>query len=526
MERTPVSLRRLDAEQLLGQMIRVMAIAAFSVIMLLLTCYSHVNYLMKVGYATQNPVKLLLAVAAMLGVICYTVFHPHSWMADWFQPRIRAFTCVLFLVQIYILTNIFFITDWDPDVVYSIIKTLQQGEKLTGWYADYLPKYANNALFLLIEEAVLRLNSYAGIIPESYELMMMGILNCLIMSFTCYQTYQLLFAYTKSTRCAAMGYVASVILIGLSPWMVIGYTDTLGLLFPILILRLFSNENKGSKRQRILIWCAIVVTAAIGYFIKPQCLIVFIAICSVKVFRKLTKRHIFQIIALLLAFAAFSSCASSAIKILIEQNGIVLKSERKYGWQHFLMMGLNYERNGIYSQEDVNFSAAFSTAEERNEQNLAVAKERLISMKGNIFDHLAKKTLIAFNDGMFAWGKEGGFYQEIFEEPNLIVSPFLRSVFYTTGSRYYAWASFVHTVWIGVLFLALVGCVLDKHPSEQTNVMRLSLLGLMLFELLFEVRARYLFTYTPFFIILAVEGIYSAKCSFRRWLGRKLGISD
>ena len=61
------------------------------------------------------------------------------------------------------------------------------------------------------------------------------------------------------------------------------------------------------------------------------------------------------------------------------------------------------------------------------------------------------------------------------------------------------------------------------HASKNKYfcTIMLSILGLTIFELLFEARARYLFTYAPLYIILAVQGFsqwitigrYSKKCS-------------
>ena len=61
------------------------------------------------------------------------------------------------------------------------------------------------------------------------------------------------------------------------------------------------------------------------------------------------------------------------------------------------------------------------------------------------------------------------------------------------------------------------------HASKNKYfcTIMLSILGLTIFELLFEARARYLFTYAPLYIILAVLGFsqwitigrYSKKCS-------------
>ena len=59
-------------------------------------------------------------------------------------------------------------------------------------------------------------------------------------------------------------------------------------------------------------------------------------------------------------------------------------------------------------------------------------------------------------------------------------------------------------IWMGTLFFNIFS--FNKEKKEIIYIMQLSVLGLTLFELLFEARARYLFAYAPVYIILAVIG--------------------
>lgn len=508
-------------QHLVDQMIRWAAILIFSIVIILLLTYCHVGYVAKAGYATQNLPKFLIAALVMAGIVLYAIRHPQEKKMN-LHRKMRIVSCGLLLVQLYLLRNIFFLTDWDPKVVNDIVNMLLGGEGITGWYQSYVPTYPNNLMLVVLETFFLRLNELYGVFPGSYALMTMGILNCLIANFACYQTYRILYDYTHSARGAILGYAVCVALVGVSPWMVIPYTDTLGLLFPVLILRIYSKDVHDNKWHHCLKWGAIASLAAVGYFFKPQCIIVFISIYLIQQLRNISKRNLLRLVAIFVAFICVFFAINGLLNLVAIKMDISRNSECRLGWQHFLMMGLNYERNGVYSDEDVQFSRSIATANERNAQNLAVAKERIVELKWKLLDHLAKKLLCLFNDGMFSWGMEGTFYYEILDEPNQIVAPFLRSVFYSTGSRYAVYASTIHNIWIGVLLMLLVGCILGKNNMEQTNVIWLSLLGLVLFELLFEVRARYLFTYVPFFVILAVQGLHSVKERLEAWAERMM----
>ena len=50
-------------------------------------------------------------------------------------------------------------------------------------------------------------------------------------------------------------------------------------------------------------------------------------------------------------------------------------------------------------------------------------------------------------------------------------------------------------------------------------VMMLSVIGLTMFELIFEARARYLFTYAPVYILLGIGGLWYGIGRIRRRTG-------
>lgn len=63
----------------------------------------------------------------------------------------------------------------------------------------------------------------------------------------------------------------------------------------------------------------------------------------------------------------------------IDTLDIEIDSEKNFGMTHFFMMGMNYaeggEGNGVWNQEDVEFSESISNAKERKQKNLQVAED-------------------------------------------------------------------------------------------------------------------------------------------------------
>lgn len=101
---------------------------------------------------------------------------------------------------------------------------------------------------------------------------------------------------------------------------------------------------------------------------------------------------------------------------------------------------------------------------------------------------------------------------------------FARKIFYTSDNggvwnKY--WLHFCQIVWLGILFLVALGCFVVKTPTAIPAVaptaisavapVFLALLLLALFELVFECRARYLFAFSPLFILAACIGLNRLK---------------
>ena len=71
-------------------------------------------------------------------------------------------------------------------------------------------------------------------------------------------------------------------------------------------------------------------------------------------------------------------------------------------------------------------------------------------------------------------------------------------------------ATIEQSVWFMIL-ISIGFCILHgKSNNDAENLIALSLLGVSMFLLIFECRARYLFMFTPIFLILASSGLNKA----------------
>ena len=402
---------------------------------------------------------------------------------------------VFLFIQLVISWNIYFYTGWDVDKVVSSAILLSQGGMLQD---NYFSMYPNNLFLTFIFSVVIRIGSFVGISNGYFLCTCIGVVCINIAIYLGSITFYYL---SKSSGMSMVVYIMEVILIGCSPWMTIPYSDAIAILFVALILSAYVLP--WGKKEK---WITIVLVSSVGYMIKPTVAISLIAILIFESLKDL--KNLKNQLKVLLVLAAFILGFKMLGMISYAGTGYIIDKEKSFSPFHYLMMGLNEETDGVFAQKDVFFSQNFGSYQERNHANLEVAIERVRDMgvKG-YFEHLFHKCLIAYNDGTFAWGREGGFYKEILTK-NIKAADLLRNIYYNKGEYYYIFVALEQTVWLGVL-IGMLPCLFAKK-SDDIAVIALSLLGISAFLLIFEVRARYLFLYSPWFVILGGMGYY--KC--------------
>lgn len=420
----------------------------------------------------------------------------------------------LFFLQLYISCQIYFYPGWDAGLLVEFAERMESdtvGEMMDGM-SGYFSLAPNNIMLTIFFRRMIRFSRVIGIFTENSSLMMLITVQCLISSITVYLIYQCVKKVTKSDAAAFCGWLAGVFFVGLSPWMVFPYSDATGMLFPILTAALYILW--GDKYLPVK-WILMAGVSVLGYHIKPQTFIAFLAILIVEGIRMLREKKAWRqrllcfTAAFLMACAAYYACEQ--IKDGFKEE-IYFEPEASLGILHYAMMGLNEENTGMYSFQDVEYSMSFDTAEERNQANMLKIKERIDSYGfSGLMKHWTKKTIANYGDSTFGWGGQGGgFYGEIYPPKNETVSPFLRSVYYSDGAYFPLYFSARQMCWLLIL-LFMGGAGLRKTMSKVdygADVLTLTILGLTLFEMIFEGHAKYLYTHAPIFVMLATIGLH------------------
>ncbi len=415
---------------------------------------------------------------------------------------------ILLGIQLIFAWQIYFKTGWDCG------ELVQMAQHVAYNYGDigsdpYFSMYPNNVLLVAVFAAVLRFTKFMGFNADYFPLVMIG---CLLVNLAGFFMADCIRKLTGKKWISLTAWGMYMVLVGLSPWISIPYSDTYSVLFPILCVWLYINRT---EKNKYFVYAGIGFAGVIGYYIKPTVILVVVGIVAVEIWhyiynfnKKEKKKNVRNIVCILLAVMLASLLAISANETARYKMGFTPIEGREFTPLHYVMMGLNYDTGGTYDQWDVNFSAAAANVGERNRNAINEIGRRLSDMGvGGVISHTARKLLTNFNDGTFAWGREGEFYWNIQEKNNgLAVS--LRNYYYDSGTNYHIFQVVSQAMWI--IILCLIVCLMlpgNSVNKRATAIIMVGILGIMCFVMVFEARARYLYLYSPLFILAAAMGL-------------------
>ncbi|MCR4890862.1 MAG: hypothetical protein K5989_01560 [Lachnospiraceae bacterium] len=577
------------------------------------------DYYLKKEFLLSNP-KLFLIGVLITAVFAIPLYRFRKALEGFLEKRTKILfplvVLLLFAIQCLFVISGFFYSDWDPAGVLGGVFHILRGD-YEAVSVDYFSAHPNNLLLVWIYLAVMKAASLFG----TESVLVLGIFQCILYSACGILIFRIARTLLDSYLGAYLTWLVFAGFIGLSPWLLITYSDSVGLIFPLAVLRLFQLRE---GKNPIIIWALMGILTAIGYALKPQTVIAVIAVLLLTAFKALAGRRDetraesrrlpkgtlsikrmpekqAEVVGTAesrrfpkgaLSFLAALLVTKLIISfILIPSLHMDLDPNKPFGMAHYFMMGLNQETNGVYSNEDTNLTNSIGDPEERTRFDMDLAGERLRSMgiKG-LLSHLTKKTLVNFADGTFAWGIDGNFFAgtSLGDFPPVrenALRPYVMEWIHTEGRHYGKFSSMQQIVWLMVLFLSLFSVFGPRNrgrngelrgsdplspavpsggsesrggngglrgsrplsapsggsereggngelrgsrplsPSapfggsesrgrngelrgpETLAVLALSLIGLHLFELLFEAKARYIFIGTPFFLLLSAAGV-------------------
>ncbi len=490
----------------------------------------HISFSMKRANILDEQPLLFLASIALVATILLipwslakTTLRDKLCQKKAFIATTLASSIVLLVAQALMVKGAWFYAGWDV----SFIAETRPGVNAET-LAPYLSQNTNqlfiHGLFSLIRGCLAPFGEnaqYLGLVAGSCLCVCLSIL--LVSTSACK-----MFGY----RVGYLSYAISFFFIGLSPWVMVPYTDTYGMLCPSICLFLYTCAKTPPHAK----WAGIFFFSALGYFVKPTSIFILFAIacielacgarglvrsicsrrkaCHKKAHEKAAKTAGRKV--LWGMSVAVSSCLSAALALVlvasVQERNPALDENARFTMTHYLMMGANEKNTGGYYAPDVKTSQAEPTVDARQKMNIEIWKQRLEDMGiAGTLKLAVRKTLMNYSDGSMNWEKQGGFCLDREGRGIQGDCPALVAFFGITtdlknfDSHGISFRTAAQVVWLALLAGVGIG-FLRRNCTRPQLAMYLALAMLTCFLMVFEARARYLILYMPYFVACGIAG--------------------
>lgn len=414
---------------------------------------------------------------------------------------------VLFGLQVIILSQITAPIGWD--VLDNFNMVMDPRSEGASFAISVNPN--NQFLFFMMygTNKLINLVDFTGRFANTW--LSWQIFNCLFINLAA----MFLYLGTKKLFSQLIGFVAFCLFVfsmGLSPWILTPYTDTLVLPFvcgTIYCYSILQTRMKMSLAKK-LAWislCGILLTCC--FLMKPSSIIFFVAFCGIKFLKGILSKKTNRLNWLPLIY---SLCLLGSILVTYQtfhffkehQTIISIDEKQAKPWTLFVMMGLT--GTGGYNGEDTKAIYDLPTPQEKSEYTKKVIIQRL-KAKGVVgyLKFLSQKNINNTAHGDFSWGWDGTDLVPEKESQNKLQS-FLRSLYYPQNLQSANIRFLMHLLYL----LTLIGMLYSLKQSDEfylLAVLRLAFIGMILYLLLFEGgRSRYLIQFLPQMYMLAACG--------------------
>ena len=423
---------------------------------------------------------------------------------------------IVFALQLILINLINARSGWDCIILLDNSFKLYQGTDITGVYFSIYP---NNLLSLIILKYLyVATGLFTNVTAENYYFIAI-IFNTILVDLAAMLTI----ATCRKILGEKTTFLSCLFIIPLMlffPNIIVPYTDTFSLFIPIGIFYLYLKIKDNTKMKFLYVLLEGFLIMG-GYLLKPTCVIMGIAIVLVEIFyfnfknmeNKIIKIRNFIIMILILVVGITTTY--STYKYLENKNISKYITEEQFEknstpYTHFIMMGMqSYEMAGkpcygAWNQFDVVNTQKILGQKAKKEYNKEIIKQRLndFGFTGYVEFVYNKINWIA-SDGTFYYWQEGT--QKYLPENQSRIAKHIQKFFNIETEEYQkVTANFLEVLWI----LILIGIVFSyKDRDKMSNILKTSIIGIILFIVIFEGRSRYLYNYISIFIIVGTMGV-------------------
>ena len=421
----------------------------------------------------------------------------------------------LFILQLQLVRSIYTWITWDVGILihYAIHSTREAPiEQL------YFSIFPNNLMLFFVLHHIIRLFQLVG-----YQNYLLGlvVVNTILVNIAMLASILTVRKIYPSHNRAILLFILLTFLIGLSPWLIVPYSDTF--LMPIISLLILTGllTIKAKTNAKRIIFASISgFLIALGWLIKPLVIVIPAAAIAALILYAFSVRRKIKIrngiitslaagVVIFITIGAFNMYTERQNIIIIDETirtpmsytiatGLVEQSvshtRSLYGTWSFDVAGLNH-----------------GTTEEKNERFIQFIKGQLSEFGVlGYAEFLFNKARWITSEGHFFWLGEGEV-TGVFSNPERNI---LTNFFYPTGRYYPFYLHGANGIWVvvfgGILIGMLASCITASGKNRLTDnfelFMRLAVF-FSIFVLLFtEGRSRYLISFLPIFCVVSAGG--------------------
>lgn len=434
------------------------------------------------------------------------------------------FIAIIFIVQFIIAKLVYGEYGWDCG---EIIKDSYLFTNNGYFNFPYYAQYPNNiGIFLIINKVLEISKNFIDIKIIENCFLSSIVFNIIMVDLASLFTF-LTIKKVSGNKSAYLSLMFILPLMIFSPYINIPYTDTISMMFPILILYLYIciKELPKEKFQKYLLALLMGIVTVVGTLLKPTVIIMPIAIFIISILNinKVGLKNIaytlilcvFFIVGVGFSYLGYSVQKEKFFNELISEE---MSYDLEISYMHFLMMGMQEKPNdtkedgknqtlyGAYNGTDVENTNSIKGYKEKQNYNLKIVKERLKSfgIVGYI-KFLYNKANWILSDGTFYYGYEGTWLVNGYSNKSEPAKRIQKFITVTTKEYKNITANIMQIAWI-IISIGLVFSI-SKEKNEYIDIGKLAIIGIVLFLLLFEGRARYLINHIPIFILVGTYGL-------------------
>lgn len=382
---------------------------------------------------------------------------------------------------------------WDFGEVYNIAVDFAKNPGI-HFRAPYLYLCSNNIMFAVLFAIIFKGFYLLGFHNHFIEL---GIfINIIMIDIALIYTYLLIGKINDKRRKPFLFFL--VMSSPLLFYVPIFYTDTISLPFMIGSIYYLYRYFYETQKTKDAVFAGIFI--GVGALIKPTVLIMGVAVIIFLFLKKQKKYNRRFLMCFLIPIILFLLGQKVFINHFFDQDYL---KQSELPTEHYLLIGL--EGTGSFSEERY-----LEMSQLNHEEKVRVAKKNIRKRINNMFKN--KEVLSFYNRKIsFTW-TDGTFFsfEKLHREP--IHKDFTKYIYSNDNNDIFYW-TFSNTEWIIIIVLMILGVVFRKTLPEKTQelqtIANISIVGIILFLLLWETRSRYLVNYVPIFMLNAYIGLYA-----------------